>query len=131
MKKLRITVGKNTYDVTVEVLEDDQAHVARPGGSAVLPAAPQTSSPAPGPAPGPAAPSGPAPAGAVVSPMAGTVKSIAVKQGDSVTAGQLLVVLDAMKMENQVSAPAAGTVKSIDVSAGESVQEGQPLLVIG
>ncbi len=66
----------------------------------------------------------------VTSPMAGAIKSILVKQGDSVKQAQPLVILDAMKMENQISAPVAGTVVKIDVAAGDSVTEGQVLLVL-
>ncbi len=55
-------------------------------------------------------------AGAVTSPMAGAIKSILVKEGDVVKQGQALVILEAMKMENQITAPVAGTVKSINVA---------------
>jgi biotin carboxyl carrier protein len=69
-------------------------------------------------------------AGAVVSPMAGVIKSIPVQQGDDVQIGALLVVLEAMKMENQITAPRAGSVKSIDVAVGQSVAEGEVLLTL-
>ena len=62
--------------------------------------------------------------------MAGTVKSILVKQGDEVSIGTQLVILEAMKMENQITAPSAGTVKKVNVQEGASVQEGEVLLVI-
>ena len=62
--------------------------------------------------------------------MAGTIKSVLVKHGDSVKQGQPLVVLEAMKMENQITAPVAGRVKSVDVKEGESVQESHILLVL-
>jgi len=62
--------------------------------------------------------------------MAGTIKSVLVKPGDSVTQGQPLVVLEAMKMENQITAPVPGKVKSVDVKEGDSVQESHILLVL-
>jgi biotin carboxyl carrier protein len=129
MKKLRITVGNKSYDVTVEDLSDADAF---PGPSPP----PQASSAAPS-APTQAAPSAqaarpklPVDAGAVTTPMAGAIKSILVKQGDSVKQGQPLVILEAMKMENQITAPVPGSVKSVDVAEGDSVTEGQILLVL-
>lgn len=126
MKKLRITVGGKSYDVTVEVLDEEDASRQQPGPA-------RTASPSPGPSSPPppaAAPRSAATAGAVTSPMAGTVKAVQVKVGDAVREGQVVVILDAMKMEVPVSAPLGGTVASIEVNEGQSVQEGQALLVI-
>jgi biotin carboxyl carrier protein len=128
MKQLRITVGKKTYDVTVEVISDDDPVRSRP-----VPARTAASAGAPvAPAGAPAAPqpTGPIADGAVMSPMAGTVKSVKVKAGDTVSVNQVLLTLDAMKMEVPVSAPVAGTVASVEVKEGQSVHEGQPLLVL-
>lgn len=115
MKTLRITVDGTAYDVTVEVLEDDGAAPSRPKA----PVAPAT----------PAAPA-PAAAGAinVVSPLAGTVVSVDVAVGDTVAAGQQLVMLEAMKMNTPIQAPRAGTVSAVSAQAGQSVAEGQVLL---
>jgi glutaconyl-CoA/methylmalonyl-CoA decarboxylase subunit gamma len=128
MKKLRITVGKKTYDVTVEVLSDDDPQRGR------MPAAHLSSHSAPSPPPpsSPSTPESKAPmaAGAVTSPMAGTVKSLLVKAGDTVEAGQALVILDAMKMEVPVSAPVAGTVESVAAREGQAIQEGAVLVVL-
>jgi biotin carboxyl carrier protein len=128
MKQLRITVGKKTYDVTVEVISDDDPVRSRP-----VPARTASSAGAPvAPAGAPAAPqpTGPIADGAVMSPMAGTVKSVKVKAGDKVSVNQVLLTLDAMKMEVPVSAPVAGTITSVEVKEGQSVHEGQPLLVL-
>jgi glutaconyl-CoA decarboxylase len=128
MKKLRITVDNKSYDVTVEDLTDADSFSRGP--------APAPASPAPvaaqQPMPGGAAPKAQLPieTGAVTSPMAGAIKSVLVKQGDSVKQAQPLVILEAMKMENQITAPVAGTVKSVDVQEGESVREGHVLLVL-
>lgn len=130
MKKLRITIGNKSYDVTVEDLTEPETYGARPAQAQPAPHAPLTN-----PAPAAAARPSPRPqlpidAGAVTSPMAGVIKSILVKAADPVKERQPLVVLEAMKMENQITAPAAGTVKSVDVAEGESVQEGQVLVVL-
>lgn len=126
MKKLRITVGKKTYEVTVEVLSDDDPLRSRP-----VPARTAASSPPPTHAAGaPAAAAGPVAPGAVLCPMAGVVKSIKVKAGDTVKVNEVLLTLDAMKMEVPVSAPVAGTVETVEVKEGQSVQEGQALLVL-
>ncbi|MFV0461298.1 MAG: acetyl-CoA carboxylase biotin carboxyl carrier protein subunit [Actinomycetales bacterium] len=132
MTKLRITVGANTYDVTVEVLEEDGSVASTPLPAAMNPTtgpAPAAAVPAAAPAPA-AAPrqQSPAGAGAVLSPMAGLIRSVEVQPGSQVTAGQLLVLLEAMKLENQIAAPRAGTVRSVQVKVGDSVGEGQPLL---
>ena len=113
MKKLRITVEGKTYEVEVEILGSRIASVA--------PAA------APAPAPKKAAP---APAGAndIVCPLAAVVVAVNVKEGQQVKAGDLLVTLEAMKMNTPVNSPADGTVSKICVSAGQSVNEGEVLL---
>jgi biotin carboxyl carrier protein len=97
MKKLRITVGGKTYDVTVEVLGDDDAGrpQAAPIARAAAAAAP-VPLPASAPPPPAAAPRHSTMAGAVTSPMAGTVKAVQVKVGDTVREGQVVVILDAM-----------------------------------
>jgi acetyl-CoA/propionyl-CoA carboxylase, biotin carboxylase, biotin carboxyl carrier protein len=67
---------------------------------------------------------------AVVSPMQGTVLSVAVADGDTVEAGQVLCIVEAMKMENEVHAPRAGTVTDLSVAAGEAVTNGQVICLI-
>ena len=127
MKKLRITVGNKSYDVIVEDLTEPDSYSA-PAISRtprIDPATPVAAAPTAA-----ARPSLPVEGGAVTSPMSGAIKSILVKQGDSVKQAQPLLILDAMKMENQITAPVAGTVVKIDVAAGDSVAEGQVLLVL-
>lgn len=103
--------------------------------------APPPAAPAPAPAPSPAAPSpappptpAPAPAaagpGVLPAPMTGTVKEVKVAAGEQVSAGQLVVVMEAMKMDIDVTATAAGTVSEVHVSAGDNRAAGQPLLTI-
>ncbi len=131
MKKLRITIENKSYEVTVEDLTE-----SHPYHAPAAPAAPAqpAAGPAPTPAPGPSKPAPkpqlPVDAGAVTSPMAGSIKSILVQVGDSVKQGQPLVILEAMKMDNQITAPVAGEVKRVEVSVAESVEEGRVLVVL-
>ena len=101
--------------------------------------APAAATPAPAPTPAPAAPSPtptptPAPAaagpGVLPAPMTGTVKEVKVTAGDQVSAGQLVVVMEAMKMDIDVTATAAGTVAEVHASPGDNRAAGQPLLTI-
>ncbi len=62
--------------------------------------------------------------------MAGVIKAVLVKPADEVKQGQALIILEAMKMENQITAPVAGRIKQVDVKEGDSVQEGHVLLVV-
>jgi glutaconyl-CoA/methylmalonyl-CoA decarboxylase subunit gamma len=126
MKKLRITIGKKTYDVTVEVLDEGVPPTVRPRQGPTVASNPST------PERGSSAPVAASAAGlgSVMAPMAGVIKSISVKEGDTVERGAELMILEAMKMENQITAREPGSVKSVDVAEGESVTEGQILLVL-
>ncbi len=119
MKNLRITVNGVSYDVQVEELS---------AGAAPAPAA----APAQAPAAAPAAPKAAAPAGGtkVTAPMPGTILAVNVSVGSKVSEGQALVILEAMKMENEIPAPAAGTVASIEVEKGASVETGAVLITL-
>lgn len=117
MKNLKITVNGTTYDVQVEETGASSAPVA--------------SAPAPAPAPA-AAPAPSAGAGTKVeSPMPGTVLDIKVANGATVNEGDPVVILEAMKMENEINAPCSGTVTSICVNKGDSVDSGTVLVTIG
>ncbi|WP_332843060.1 biotin/lipoyl-containing protein [Paraclostridium sp. AKS73] len=69
--------------------------------------------------------------GTISAPMPGTINDVRVKVGDSVKKGQVLLILEAMKMENEIMASSDGTVKSVDVSKGASVSAGDALITIG
>ena len=111
MKKYNVNVNGTAYEVTVEEVV---------GGAA----------PAAAPAPAPVA----APAGAgeqVKSPMPGNILSVNVNVGDTVAEGQVLMILEAMKMENEIMAPKAGKVTSVNVQKGATVESGTLLCVVG
>jgi glutaconyl-CoA decarboxylase len=139
MKKYNIIVNGTAYAVEVEEVGGSAAApAAAPAPApALAPAAPAAAAPAAAkaeaPAPAPAAPSAAPSAGAktVECPMPGTILDIKVKPGDAVTAGQVLLILEAMKMENEILAPKAETVNQIVSSKGSSVNAGDVLLTIG
>ena len=118
MKNLIVTVNGVAYNVTVE--EGTGAPVAAP---AATPAPAPAAAPA-APAPAPAAPAGAAGAVSVNAPMPGNILDVKVKPGDSVKAGDTLLILEAMKMENEISAPQDGTIASVDVRKGDVVDSG-------
>lgn len=118
MKNLIVTVNGVAYNVTVE--EGTGAPVADP---AAAPAPAPAAAPA-APAPAPAAPAGAAGAVSVNAPMPGNILDVKVKPGDSVKAGDTLLILEAMKMENEISAPQDGTIASVDVRKGDVVDSG-------
>lgn len=126
--KLRITVHGVAYDVDVEILDPGEGF---PGATGPLPhrAAPVAPSLSP---PAPQAPQAPVrQTGGVASPIAGTVLEIRCKVGDDVPGGQVVAVLEAMKMKTNITAPAGGKVKAIPVAVGDSVREGQLLIELG
>lgn len=125
MKNYRITVNGTSYDVSVEELSGGAAPVAAPVAAAPVAA--------PAPAATPAAPA-PAAGGAgsvkVSSPMPGKILAVKANVGDSVKKGQVILILEAMKMENEVVAPEDGTIASIDVTVGASVESGDTLATL-
>lgn len=138
MKKLRITVDGKAYDVTVQVLEDDEAVVSGAGFSSPLPPVPAFRKAAPPVAPTPAvAPPPPAaPPGTVVrgerdtllAPISGTVQKVFVEAGARVDDEAPVVLLDAMKMDTYIYAPCALTVLEIAIAAGDTVGVGDVLI---
>lgn len=124
MKNYRITVNGVAYDVAVEEL-----------GAGTVPAA----APAPAAAPRAAAPAAPAPAAApaksagaegavkIAAPMPGKILAIKANVGQSVKKGDVVMILEAMKMENEITAPEDGTIAGIHVGVGDSVESGDTL----
>lgn len=125
MRKFNITVNGKSYEVDVEEVGGVQAPAAPVAAPA---AAPKAAAPA---ASKPAAKSAPV-AGAkqVTAPMPGTIVSVKVNVGDTVKSGDLVAVLEAMKMENEIFAGVDGKVVGVSVSAGDSVNSGDVLVSI-
>lgn len=136
MKKYNITVNGNTYEVEVEEV-GASSEVSRPKqvttevkNTATKPAPKAQPKPQPKkeekPAPAPkAVPQG---AETVSAPMPGSVLDVKVNEGDTVAEGDVLLILEAMKMENEIMAPRAGKVAAINTSKGASVNSGDPLI---
>jgi len=123
--KLQVTVEGKTYEVEVEILEEDEGS-RPPGYGSYQPATPPPPMPSPGSQFQSGANCGEADGGKVCrSPITGLVIRVNVEPGQAVQANDLLMVLEAMKMENSVTAPAAATVKSVNVAPGDSVKVGQ------
>ena len=112
MKKYRVTVNGTAYEIELEELT----------GAAPAPAAA-----APAPAPAATAPAG---GEQVTSPMPGTILDVKVSQGASVKKGDVLMILEAMKMENEIMCPCDGKVASINAAKGAAVESGTLLCVI-
>lgn len=116
MKAYKVNVNGNVYEITIEVI--DKADIKAPSAPTAAPAA----------APAPVA----APAGAqtVSAPMPGTILKVNVSNGQAVKKGDVLMVLEAMKMENEILAANDGTVSSVNVTAGQSVESGTVLCTL-
>ena len=118
MKHFNITVNGAAYDVVVEELAEGAAPAARPAA------------PAPAPAAAPAPPAGAAGAVVVSAPMPGNILDVKVAAGASVKAGDVLCILEAMKMENEIVAPQDGTIASINCAKGDVVNVGDTLITM-
>lgn len=132
--KYKVTLNNRTYEVEVEegkAMLVDEYEAYAPAAPAPVAAAPVAAAPAAVPA-APAAPAGAALAvGEVVkSPMPGNILKINVAQGQKVNEGDVLIVLEAMKMENEIVATKSGTVAQIVTAKGAVVETGAPLVVI-
>ena len=136
MKKFNITVNGKSYEVDVEEIGGNSAPAPVRSQAASSPSVAPTAAPSPQAAPQAAPKAAPAPAAvsggeSINSPMPGTILDIKVNVGDAVSNGTVLVILEAMKMENEIMAASAGKVLSINVTKGASVNSGDVLVVIG
>ena len=116
MKKYIVNVNGTSYEVTLEQVSADAAQTAAPAAPVAAPAP---------------APSAPANGEKIESPMPGNILSVNVANGQAVKKGDVLMILEAMKMENEIVAPCDGTVASLSVAAGATVESGSLLCVIG
>ncbi len=117
MKKYRVNVNGTSYEIEIELMGESEAAAAK------------TSAPVPAAAPA-AAPVAAGEGEKIASPMPGTILDIKVNVGDTVKKGQVLMILEAMKMENEIMAGADGQITSIGVTKGASVQTGDMLCTI-
>lgn len=127
--KYKVTLNNRTYEVEVEagkamLLDEYEAYAPAPAEA-----------PSAAPAAAPAAPAAPAPVSLasgepVAAPMPGNIVRVDVKQGDTVKAGQILIILEAMKMQNEIVAPKDGTVAQVVVKTGDKVDTGAALVVL-
>lgn len=117
MKSYTITVNGNVYDVTVE--ENTGAAPAPVSRPVAAPAAPKAAAPAPAPKA-----AGGEGAVKITAPMPGKILGVKANAGDKVTRGQVVVVLEAMKMENEIVAPQDGVIAGVNVSVGSAVEAG-------
>ena len=122
MSKYRITVEGKTYEMDVELIGANGAAVA-PVAKA---AAPVAAAPKAAPAPVAAKPAAVG-SGSVVAPMPGTILKVLKATGDSVKAGEVVLILEAMKMENEITAPVDGTIESLSLTEGSTVAGGDLL----
>ena len=120
MKNYTITVNGNVYEVTVE-----EGFTGAASAPKAAPAAAPKAAPAPA-----AAPAAPAGAVAVTAPMPGKILGVKASAGQAVKRGQVLLILEAMKMENEIVAPQDGTVATINVAVGDSVEPGATLATL-
>ena len=143
MKQFKYTINGNVYNVTVDKIEDTVAEIEVNGVKySVEMEASEKKAPAPvkRPVQGPvtpasvptaARPASSGAAGAVKSPLPGIILSVNCKVGDEIKRGQKLMVLEAMKMENNINADREGKVVEVLVAQGASVLEGTDLVIIG
>ncbi len=133
MRKFLINVNGTSYEVEVEEVA---AGASAPVVRSAVPAAAPAAAPAPAPVkavPAPAAKAAPSPVSggqAVKTPMPGSILDVRVKAGDVVKKGGVMLILEAMKMENEILAPQDGTVAQVLVSKGSSVNAGDALVVL-
>ena len=134
--KYKVTLNGKTYEVEVEagqamLVDEYEAYAPAPAAApaAAAPAA-APAAPAAAPAPAPAAAAVTAAGEVVAAPMPGNILKVNVSQGQAVKAGDVLVVLEAMKMENEIMAPRDGSVAQVVVSKGAVVDTGAALVVL-
>ncbi len=129
--KMKITLHGVSYEVDVEILDEGEGFYGSSSVPKVVSSTPelpayntQAVDPLPSSASAPVSPQ----QGNIAAPVGGTIIEVKMKAGDSVTVGQEILVLDAMKMNTSIQSPMNGTIKAILVAAGDTVREGQLLV---
>lgn len=132
MRQFNITVNGIGYQVSVEEVGASSAAPANVFKAAPAAAPAPTASPAPVAAPASAPTAKPVAGGTkIASPMPGTILDVKCKEGAAVKKGDVLLILEAMKMENEIISPTDGTIKQVLVAKGASVNSGDVMVVIG
>ncbi len=128
MKKFQITFKGQVYELDVEEISGAASAGKKAVSSPVSPAAP-----APAQAPAPKAAPAAVPAGAqtVLAPMPGKILAVNIKPGDSVKRGQVIFILEAMKMQNEIMANQDGKISKVNTAVGQTVSTGDVLAVLG
>lgn len=126
-RKFKITIDGREYLVEMEEIGASQPPVTQAASASAAPAAPTPASQPAAPTPQPVAPGS---GEALSAPMPGSITKINVQVGDHVTENQPVMILEAMKMENEIVAPKAGTVTAIAVTKGDTVNSGDNLIFI-
>ena len=116
MKAYKVTVNGNVYEITLEVI--DKADIKTPAAPVAAPAAPASAAPVA------------AGGQSIAAPMPGTILKVNVQAGAAVKKGDVLMILEAMKMENEIMAPADGTVTAVSVAQGAAVEAGTVLCTL-
>ena len=120
MKQYKINVNGTFYEVSIEEVDASEIKTAAPAATATAPAAPAA----------PAASVAPAGGEKVNAPMPGNILAVNINVGDTVKAGQVGMILEAMKMENEIMVPCDGTVTAVGVAKGATVESGAFLFSI-
>lgn len=126
MKNLKVTVNGVAYDVQVEEQAADASVLTPAPASAAAPKPTPKAAPAPAAKPTPAVPA--ADTEIIKSPMPGTIVDVKVQPGQSIKSGDVMLILEAMKMENEIMAPHDATVDSVLITKGQSVEAATPLV---
>ena len=129
--KYKVTLNGRTYEVEVEhdsamIVDEYEAYAPAPAAPAAAPVA----APVATAAPAAAAPAVTGKGDTVEAPMPGTIVNVLVKEGQKVNAGDVVVIIEAMKMENEIMAPKNGTITQVVTQQGAKVETGTPLIVI-
>ena len=130
MKKFNIKVNGISYEVEIEEVKEGAPQAAAPQVTKVTPkvAAPKVEAPK---APAKEAVAAGAGEHSIDAPMPGKIVNVLVEEGQSIKAGDVLLVLEAMKMQNEITADADGTVKAVNVEAGQNVKVKESLVILG
>ena len=134
MKNYKLKINGNDYNVDINEVEGQEIKLSVNGENYTVTVDQEIKQPKAKPVVRPVAPSAqvaPAAGAKVTTPLPGTILDVYVNVGDAVKAGQTVVLLEAMKMENNIEADTEGTVKEVRVRKGDSVLEGDILVVIG